>query len=76
MPALMSSRHGTHFPKGAVMEYEERLKRLDEHIAKHPNDYQAVIAKLKTYSDSVEHKQYLRKVERIKKIAKYKEIYG
>lgn len=53
------------------MDYNERLKRLDEHLSKHPKDYQASIARLKTYSDAVEHQMYLRKVARLKRVAKF-----
>ena len=58
------------------MEYEERLKRLDEHLAEHPTDYQARIARLKVFSDSVEHKQYLKRIERMKLLERYKREYG
>lgn len=58
--------------KGANMDYEERLKRLNEHLLKHPTDYQARIAKLTMYSRAVEHQIYLRKVARLKKVAKYR----
>ena len=58
------------------MEYEERLRRLDEHLAEHPTDYQARIARLKVFSDSVEHKQYLKRIERLKRVAECKRIYG
>lgn len=74
----MSSPHSTQTPKRSeiFMDYETKLKRLDEHLSEHPKDYQAVIAKLKTYSDAVEHKRYLQKVERMKKLAEYRRIYG
>lgn len=58
------------------MDYIDRLERLDNHIKEHPKDYQAVIAKMKTYSDAIEHDLYLRRVERLKKIAKYRREYG
>lgn len=58
------------------MDYEEKLKKLDEHLSRHPKDYQARIARLKTFSDSVEHKQYLKRVERLKKVAMYRRAYG
>ena len=51
------------------MDYKEKLERLDRHIAGHPKDYQSVIARMKTYSDAVEHQMYLRRVERMKKLA-------
>ena len=58
------------------MEYAEKLKRLDEHLQKHPKDYQASISRLKTYSDAVEHDMYLKKVERLKRVARYRREYG
>lgn len=58
------------------MDYIDRLERLDNHIKEHPKDYQAVIAKMKTYSDAIEHDLYLRRIERLKKVAKYRREYG
>ena len=58
------------------MDYEEKLKRIDRHLAEHPNDYQTQIARLKTYSDAIEHKYYLKRIERAKIIAECKRIYG
>ena len=50
----------------------ERLKALDEHIANHPKDYQAVIGRMKAYSDAVEHQMYLKKIARLKKVAEFR----
>ena len=58
------------------MDYEEKLKKLDEHLKEHPKDYQASIARLKTYSDAVEHKRYLKRIERLKRVAEYRRGYG
>ena len=58
------------------MDYTKRLEQLDRHLAEHPKDYQAVISRMKTYSDAVEHQMYLRRVERLKKVAKYRREYG
>ena len=41
-------------------KYIKRIKALDEHIAEHPKDYQAVIGRMKAYSDAVEHQMYLK----------------
>lgn len=57
------------------MNYVEKLERLDRHLAEHPTDYQASIAKLKTYSDAIEHELYLKKIARAKKVAKYRREY-
>lgn len=51
------------------MEIEERLNRLHEHVKTHPADYQAVIAEVKLHSDLIEHKAYLRKIDRQRRVA-------
>lgn len=58
------------------MDYEKKLAKLDKHLADNPKDYQSVIARMKAYSDSVEHELYLRRIERLKKVAKYRSEYG
>ena len=54
------------------MDYERKLRRLDEHLAEHPSDYQAVISRLKVRSDAIEHQIYMRKIDRLKRIAEVK----
>ena len=54
------------------MDYERKLRRLDEHLAEHPSDYQAVISRLKARSDAIEHQIYMRKIDRLKRIAEVK----
>lgn len=54
------------------MDYAQRLRNLDTHIAEHPKDYQAVIARLKVRSDAIEHEMYLRKISRLKKLGEYR----
>ena len=54
------------------MDYERKLRRLDEHLAEHPSDYQAVISRLKVRSDAIEHQIYMRKIDRLKRIAAVK----
>ena len=56
------------------MDYNERLDALERHLATHPKDYQASIARLKTYSDAVEHQMHLRKVERLKRVAEFRRM--
>lgn len=56
------------------MDYNKRLASLDRHLEEHPTDYQAVISRLKIRSDAIEHEQYQRKIERIKKIAYYRRM--
>lgn len=58
------------------MDYTEKLNRLDKHLAEHPKDYQSVIARMKTYSDAVEHEMYLRRVERMKRLAEIRSRNG
>lgn len=58
------------------MDYADKLKRLDAHIKQHPKDYQSVIARMKTFSDAVEHEMYLKRIERIKKVERYRKQYG
>lgn len=58
------------------MDYNKKLEKLDKHLAENPKDYQSVIARMKTYSDAVEHQLYLRRIARLKKVAKYRREYG
>ena len=58
------------------MDYNKKLEMLDNHLAKHPTDYQSVIARMKTFSDAVEHEMYLKRIERIKKVERYRKQYG
>lgn len=51
------------------MDYVTKLQRLDEHLQRHPHDYQSVISRLKMRSAAIEHGRYLRKVERLKRLA-------
>jgi ribosomal protein S15P/S13E len=64
------------FTEVSQMDYVEKLERLNNHIARHPKDYQSVIARMKCYSDAVEHEMYLKRVERLKKVAMYRRLYG
>lgn len=63
-------------PKGATMDYIKKLEQIDKHLADHPKDYQARIAQLKTHSDAIEHELYLRRIAKLKKVAKYRREYG
>ena len=51
------------------MKIEERVERLESHLREHPSDYQAVIALLKARSDMIEHRVWLRMVERKRRVA-------
>lgn len=58
------------------MDYAKKLEALDKHISEHPTDYQAVIARLKTRSDAIEHQLYLRKIARLKRVAEYRRVHN
>lgn len=47
----------------------ERVERLEAHLKGNPKDYQAVIAHMKARSDAIEHRTWLRMVERKKRVA-------
>ena len=51
------------------MNYLEKIEALDRHLEDNPKDYQAVIGRMKAYSDAIEHEMYLRKIERLKRVA-------
>ena len=51
------------------MDYKRKLRRLDEHLAEHPTDYQAVISRMKTRSDAIEHEIYKQKIDRLQRLA-------
>ena len=51
------------------MNHIEKVERLEEHLKEHPTDYQAVVALLKRRSDLIEHRVWLRMIERKKKVA-------
>ena len=55
-----------------MMDYTDKLDKLDKHLMEHPKDYQAVIARMKTFSDAVEHDMYLKKITRLKRVAEYR----
>ncbi len=54
------------------MEYEDRMARISAHLLNHPNDYQSRIALYKINSDRIEHKRYLKRIEKRKRIAESK----
>lgn len=58
------------------MDYEERIDRLKEHIAEHPTDYQAVIGLLKARSDAIDHMIYESRIDKARKVAKYRREYN
>lgn len=56
-----------------TMDYIEKLDKIDAHLAEHPTDYQAVVARLRTISDAYEHQLYERKIARLKRVAEIRE---
>ena len=56
------------------MDYFRKLEQIDKHLMEHPKDYQAVISRMKTYSDAVEHEQYKRRVARLKRVAEIRRM--
>ena len=57
------------------MDYIETLEKLDKHIANNPNDYQAVIARLKTRSDAINYERKHAMDMRLKKVAEIRRKY-
>lgn len=55
--------------EASEMNYIDKLERLDNHLKDNPKDYQAVISRMKTYSDAVEHEMYLKRIYRLKRLA-------
>lgn len=45
---------------------------MDEHLKRHPRDYQTVIARLKTASDMYDHNVVKQRHMRLKKLAEIK----
>lgn len=54
------------------MDYIEKLQKMDEHLKRHPCDYQTVIARLKLASDIYDHQKEKQKHERLKRLADIK----
>lgn len=57
------------------MDYIEKLNKLDNHIKDNPKDYQAVIARLKTRSDAIDHYRKHKLNMRLKYVAEIKKKY-
>lgn len=55
------------------MDYIKKLKRMDEHLKRHPHDYQTVISRMKVASDVYDHemqKMTYRRLQRLSEIKK------
>ena len=55
------------------MDYEEKIRRMDEHLKEHPTDYQTVIARMKTASKFVDHERQKVVNARLKRIAEIRQ---
>lgn len=42
---------------------------MNEHLARHPNDYQTVISRMKINSDAIDHKRKQSRNERLARLA-------
>lgn len=58
------------------MDYAEKLKRMDEHLKRHPHDYQTVISRLKVASQYIDYQRRQKTISRLRNIAKYRKMLG
>lgn len=54
------------------MDYVKKLQTMDEHLARHPHDYQTVIARLKLASEVYDHQVWKTRQERLKRLSEIK----
>ena len=54
------------------MDYEKKLQTMDEHLSRHPHDYQTVIARLKLASEAYDYAVKRKRDERLKRLAEIK----
>ena len=54
------------------MDYIQKLERMDEHLKRHPHDYQTVIARLKLASEAIDYERHKRASMRLKRLAEIK----
>ena len=54
------------------MDYEKKLQTMDEHLSRHPHDYQTVIARLKLASEAYDYEVKKKRDERLKRLAEIK----
>lgn len=57
-----------------TMKYEQKVANLERHLKEHPTDYQAVVAHLVARSDAIEHRAWLRMIERKKRLAEIRRM--
>lgn len=65
----------TPLPRTGIMDYIEKLDKLDKHIQDNPKDYQAVISRLKTQSKAIDYYRKQHVNMRLKKVAEIKRKY-
>lgn len=71
----MQSSRPTHpciYIRKKLMDYIEKLQRMDEHLKRHPSDYQTVISRLKLASDIYDHQKEKQKNERLRRLSEIK----
>lgn len=51
------------------MDYEEKIKKMNEHLSEHPADYQTVISLLKVNSKRISHERKVRQDMRSRRVA-------
>lgn len=54
------------------MDYTKKLQTMDEHLSRHPHDYQTVIARLKLASKAYDYEVKKKRDERLKRLAEIK----
>ena len=54
------------------MDYVKKLQTMDEHLARHPHDYQTVIARLKLASEVYDNQVRKTRQERLKRLSEIK----
>lgn len=72
---MMQSSRPTHpciYKGKKQMDYVKKLQTMDEHLKRHPHDYQTVIARLKLASDIYDHQVKRKRDERLKRLAEIK----
>ena len=72
---MMQSSRPTHpciYKGKKQMDYVKKLQAMDEHLKRHPHDYQTVIARMKLASDIYDHQVKRKRDERLKRLAEIK----
>ena len=51
------------------MDYEAKIRRMNEHLAEHPADYQTVVSLLKVNSKRISHERKVKQDMRSRRVA-------